>query len=60
MCVLCNQYVLVLGYVWRIPGVDGQVINNQGYQNHQGCQSYMYLAGDTGESEWITRSTNTI
>ena len=32
-------------YMWRIPGVDGQVINNQGYQSHQGCQSY--LAGDT-------------
>ena len=28
------------------PGcVDGQLINNQGYQSHQGCQSY--LARDT-------------
>ena len=27
--------------VWRISGVDGQVINNQGYQSHWGCQSYL-------------------
>ena len=28
-------------YMWQISGVDGQVINNQGYQSHWGCQSYL-------------------
>ena len=37
--------VAMLYELWRIPGVDGQVINNQGYQSHRSCQSY--LAGDT-------------
>ena len=36
--------------VWRISGVDGQVINNQGYQSHWGCQSY--LTRDT-RGKWI-------
>ena len=36
--------------LWRIPGVDGQVINSQGYQSHRSCQSY--LAGDT-RGKWM-------
>ena len=37
-------------HVWQISGVDGQVINNQGYQSHWGCQSY--LTRDT-RGKWI-------
>ena len=36
--------------MWQISGVDGQVINNQGYQSHWGCQSY--LTRDT-QGKWI-------
>ena len=36
--------------MWQISGVDGQVINNQGYQSHWGCQSY--LTRDT-RGKWI-------
>ena len=38
--------------MWRIPGVDGQVIINQGYQSHWDCQSY--LAGDT-RGKWMNK-----
>ena len=34
-------YIYIHIYMWRISGVDGQVINNQGYQSHWGCQGYL-------------------
>ena len=35
------NYSTIVNDLWQISGVDGQVINNQGYQSHWGCQSYL-------------------
>ena len=46
------QHDMHMVQLWRISGVEGQVINNQGYQSHWGCQSY--LTRDT-RGKWITQ-----